>query len=531
MRFQTKLLFSTGLLLALSLSAAGLAQWGVMRAHTYLERSHLAHEQLELHLQLSRDSYKLFKQWTDALLTGLTQKPVDTEGLAQSIKGDLDQIRASIDREIRFVDQTEKPAEGEELRRLDAIQRQVNLTFDTLKNIDFLHREGRYAEAWLRLSAVLKSDVDEGLNRLIAEATADEHSEVARTDAEAARLLSRLDKVARGHAVLAILVTVVFTLVLLQRLRRPLAELLKGTRALAGGNLEHRIPIHGGDEFAGLGASFNQMAADLQSNRDALALAQARLETAVAERTEELRHANAALRQVDDARRGFFADISHELRTPLTIIRGEAEIALRGRNKKILDYKNSLQRIVEQSRHTSHLIDDLLFIARHGEGGNRIEMQPVEIGSLLEDACGDARVMADDRGIRVRCRCGDTNPMIGDPQRLRQLFLILLDNAIRYSNDEGEVDVEMSQMNGEVTVRVSDSGIGIREDEIGLVFERFRRGGNAVEHNADGMGLGLPVAKAIVEAHQGAIVIESRIGEGTRAIVHLPAEPHEAAAS
>jgi signal transduction histidine kinase len=118
----------------------------------------------------------------------------------------------------------------------------------------------------------------------------------------------------------------------------------------------------------------------------------------------------------------------------------------------------------------------------------------------------------------------------GDPARLRQLFLVLLDNAIRYSNSKSEVKVDIANAGDEVRVSVSDSGIGIAAEELEGIFERFRRGGNATEHNEEGLGLGLPVAKAIVEAHKGKIEMASRLGEGTTVTVALPAAQPETAA-
>ena len=133
------------------------------------------------------------------------------------------------------------------------------------------------------------------------------------------------------------------------------------------------------------------MASDLQAQQQSLQDAHANLESDVAERTEELRQANESLRKIDETRRGFFADISHELRTPLTIIRGEGEITLRGKNKRVADYKRSIERIVEQAKHLSVLVNDLLFIARQGAGAARLNLQPIDLGDLLQKVCGDAQ--------------------------------------------------------------------------------------------------------------------------------------------
>jgi signal transduction histidine kinase len=271
------------------------------------------------------------------------------------------------------------------------------------------------------------------------------------------------------------------------------------------------------------------MAEDLQTHQKALEDAHANLETLVEERTEELRQANESLRKVDETRRGFFADISHELRTPLTVIRGEGEIALRGSNKKVPEYKRSIERIVEQAKHLSVLVNDLLFIARQGAGVGRLNLQTIDLSELLKKVCGDAKVIAHGKDVDVALVNGAAHDtVLGDPARLRQLFLVLLDNAVRYSKSKGTVRVEIESTGGEVTVRVSDRGIGIPPEELEGIFERFRRGGNAAAMNEEGLGLGLPVAKAIVEAHKGRIEMASRPGEGTTVTVALPADTAEA---
>ena len=265
------------------------------------------------------------------------------------------------------------------------------------------------------------------------------------------------------------------------------------------------------------------MANELETKKRDLEAAKADLERAVAARTAELQEANAALEKADQVRRRFFADISHELRTPLTIIRGEAEISLRGHDKAVEDYKGTLQRVLEQAEHTARLVDDLLFVARQNAGETRMSRQAVALPEIVESVCGDNEVLAAKRGVTVTLRQDVTEAVVsGDPGRLRQLFLILVDNAIRYSEPRGEVDIYMGPAPKGVVVRVSDGGIGIAPDELERIFERFYRGDNAGEHNAEGTGLGLPVAKAIADAHDGELIIESQLGEGTTASVVLP---------
>jgi signal transduction histidine kinase len=530
MRYTTKLLITAGLLLTMALSAAALAYWGVTKSHSYLSRSRIAHQELERQLQLSRHSQQLFKAWTDTLLTGISDRPLGAAYLHQVIESDLAELGRLTQTELAMVGADEHKMESVELDRLNAIKSEFQHTLDQLGEVEQLRSRGRPDVAWSTLIALLKGGIDKKLNELIEVAVADETAEVVRIDADAARLLSQLERISQIHAVVAILVTFALVMLLLQRLSTPLAELLRGTRALAEGELSHRITISGRDEFADLGQSFNRMAGDLQSHHQALEDAHANLEDQVAERTEELRQANQSLRKVDETRRAFFADISHELRTPLTIIRGEGEIALRGKNKPVAEYKNSISRIVEQAKHLSVLVNDLLFIARQGEGAARLNLQTIDLGNLLEKVCGDAMVLADPKAVAITYANGSAQGFVhGDPARLRQLFMVLLDNAVRYSNSKGEVKVDIASAGNEVRVRVSDRGVGIAAGDLEGIFERFRRGGNAAELNEEGLGLGLPVAKAIVEAHKGRIEMDSRLGDGTTVIVALPASPPEAA--
>jgi signal transduction histidine kinase len=530
MRYQTKLLVTAGLLLAMSLSAAALAYWGVTQSHVYLTRSRLSHEQLERLLQLSRHSQQLFKAWTDTLLTGLTERPLGAAYLNKVIESDLATLETLSDQELAIVDEDERKVESAEVTRLAKIKEEFQRTLDQLGEVEQLRSRGRPDVAWQRLTELLEGGIDQKLNELIEVGVADETAEVIRIDAEAARLLGRLERITEIHAVVAILATLALVILLLRGLRTPLAELLRGTSKLAEGDLSYRIAISGRDEFADLGQSFNRMAGDLQAHQKALQDARDNLETLVEARTEELRRANQSLRQIDETRRGFFADISHELRTPLTIIRGEGEIVLRGTNKRIADYKRSIERIVEQAKHLSVLVNDLLFIARQGTGTARLNMQTIDLGELLAKVCGDAKVIGHDKNISVDFANGTQGIVRGDPARLRQLFLVLLDNAVRYSKSKGAVKVEIGSAGGEVLVRVSDRGVGIPPEELDKVFDRFRRAGNASAMNEEGLGLGLPVAKAIVEAHKGRIEMESRPGEGTIVTVALPAAQVETSA-
>src|SRR5581483_4365211 len=149
MRYQTKLLITAGLLLAMSLSAAALAYWGVTQSHMYLTRSRLAHEELEL--QLSRHSQQLFKAWTDTLLTGMTDKPIGAAYLNKVIQSDLATLKELTEKELAIVPPEELKAESAELERLDRIKAEFQHTLDQLAEVEQLRSRGRPDIAWQNL--------------------------------------------------------------------------------------------------------------------------------------------------------------------------------------------------------------------------------------------------------------------------------------------------------------------------------------------------------------------------------------------
>jgi two-component system OmpR family sensor kinase len=305
-------------------------------------------------------------------------------------------------------------------------------------------------------------------------------------------------------------------------LTRSVNELYHGAQAYSNDDLNHRIPELHEWEFEQLGMAFNTMARQLAEHRTAMSDSNIRLEAIVEERTRALKSSNEILELVDENRRKLLADISHEFRTPLTVIRGESEIALRGKIKTKAEYQETLARIMEQADQTTTLVDDLLFIARADAGEPRLKVREVSVNDLLSGVCADFNTRAEQNDISIEQDLGADEIMVmGDAGRLRQVFSILIDNALRYSAPKGVVTVSLNGDDKEIVAKVRDTGIGLTEDEMRQAFQRFFRGGRAQSH-ARGTGLGLPVAKAIVEAHKGSISLSGKPGEGALAVVILP---------
>jgi two-component system sensor histidine kinase CiaH len=230
---------------------------------------------------------------------------------------------------------------------------------------------------------------------------------------------------------------------------------------------------------------------------------------------ESLANQRAALRR----QREFAADASHELRTPLTVIRSSVEYLERHREEPVAQVGSALVDIDDEVRHMTAIVEDLLLLARSDSGAVALESVPVDLGDVAADGAEALGKPAAKRGVRVEV---DPQPAVvtGDPARLRQLVMILVDNAIRHSPTDGRVGVAVQADGTGASLVVEDEGPGIRPEDLPHVFERFYRAPGAP---GGGTGLGLAIAAWIVDRHGGRIEAANRLEGGARFVVRLPA--------
>lgn len=498
--------------------------WGAHKIALYSSRSQAAYEAFDRYQQLYREAYRYFKQRMDLLLVDQQGTAADVEMSRQRLHDAIERLRKAAATDLDTANDIEvwqtRQSELDSIARLSASLEGGMHRFD---EVDRLRHEGRREAALLLLSEVLEEDIDRKFGPLIDSAISRERERAL----VARERLMGLVGLSRWISVSTALVSVIFSIaagaMLFRSIRRPIEALMRGTDEIAAGNLLYRIAIDSRDEFGYLAKHFNQMAQELEIQRRKLGEAQAALEHKVAERTLELNHLNGELQRLDHARRQFFADISHELRTPITVIRGEAEVTLRGRNKDAEEYKESLQRILDLSLQLGKLVNDLLFLARAETAHMQFEWEMLDFIELVVNAAEDIRVLAQDKSIEVTLNVAETPVWVrGDKQRLRQVIFILGDNAVRYSNAGSRIAIDLEADGTEAVLRVNDRGIGIPAHDLELIFDRYYRSTNARRSSDDGTGLGLPVAKAIVTAHGGRISAHSSEGAGTTFAVTLP---------
>jgi len=285
----------------------------------------------------------------------------------------------------------------------------------------------------------------------------------------------------------ALAFAVLVAALLARTITRPLRDLVGGVRRFAGGDYGTRVPLAGPSEVAEMGTAFNEMASEIQRSRG--------------------------------SEQAFLADISHELRTPLTSIQGFAQAIVEGEARG--DAVSHVAEIIHrEARRLVRMVEGLLQVARLESGAQSMAREDVVPARLLESAVAALEVQAKDAGVSFDVEGADALPSLrGDPDKLAQLFLNVLDNALKHSPRGTTVHVRGSRDDGAVVVRVRDAGSGLPQGAQTRLFQRFYRGENA---QRDGAGLGLAIAQAIAQAHGGSIRASNVEGGGAEFAVRLP---------
>jgi two-component system sensor histidine kinase CiaH len=236
--------------------------------------------------------------------------------------------------------------------------------------------------------------------------------------------------------------------------------------------------------------------------------------------------AGVALRPIGaaiDSQRAFIADASHDLRTPISVVRANAELLKRHSSESLSANREAVDDIIAESDRLGRLVSQMLTLAQVDAGQATLSRSEVSLDELASEVGRAMRVLAADRGVSLETDVDGPVRLQGDADRLRELLVILSDNAIKYTDSGGKVRLEVHRPSGrKATVRVADTGHGIPAEALPHIFERFYRVDKARAQETGGAGLGLAIARWIAEAHGGSIHAESEPGEGTTVTVELP---------
>lgn len=289
---------------------------------------------------------------------------------------------------------------------------------------------------------------------------------------------------------LVVAVAVAGGYIVMRRALKPVGEITRTAEQISSRNLSERLPeANTGDELEALSLALNKMIARIEHS---------------------FRHMKR-----------FTADASHELRTPLTVLRGELE-AVAQRPDIPTDARETIESALEESERLSKIVESLLAISRLDAGEALMTRERFDLAELVADTVEQMRLLAEDKRITLSCSAKDAVQVEGDPGRLKQVVVNLADNAIKYTNEGGKVNIRVAAVDGQALLEVSDSGVSIPSEALPHVFERFYRVDKARSRQMGGAGLGLSIVKSICEAHGGHITVESTGGQGSRFTVKLP---------
>jgi len=219
------------------------------------------------------------------------------------------------------------------------------------------------------------------------------------------------------------------------------------------------------------------------------------------------------------SQRQFIEDLAHELKTPLAVMKGELEVTLK-KMRSTQEYESTLGSSLEEVNRIIKILEDLLVLARLDRSVITLDMKPLDLGLLAESTLKDIKILAEQRNIDINFSTKGDIIVNGDESKIKHLFLNILDNALKYTLPGGKVNVDISQEHNEAKVTFADTGIGIAGNGLPHIFNRFYRVDKARSNRS--FGLGLSIAKSIVEAHKGRIEVESNLNKGSTFIIFLP---------
>ena len=287
-------------------------------------------------------------------------------------------------------------------------------------------------------------------------------------------------------------------LFLASRVLKPVEQITQTAQQIEESDLSQRIAVKNDDELGRLASTLNDMIARLE--------------------------------EAFNRQRQFTADASHELRTPLAIMQAEATLAL-SKERTEDEYKKSLETISQESTYMSSVIGKLLFLARSDAGKEQLNFEDVDLKDLITGLSTNVEALAQDKGIKFTIDAQESLVVSGDKVKLRQLFINILENAVRYTPADGNISVSLVRKDGSALATISDTGIGIPPEHLPHIFERFYRVDKARSRSDGGVGLGMAIAKYIADSHSGKIEVESQIGKGTTFIITIPMKNTEPTAS
>lgn len=308
--------------------------------------------------------------------------------------------------------------------------------------------------------------------------------------------LAKITELANEEVLILLGSAIVFSCILaafvykgIQHILRPLKELQSAVEQMSNGEYSTRVNVSSDDEIGKLSVAFNEMA--------------------------------AAIEREDDEQKTFLATVSHELRTPISYVKGYGE-AIQQNYIEGKEREDAMNLIVREAERMERLTNELLELARGVNDNTAIEFYPIALSETVREAVLLLKNQADSKGIQFVTAFDEQIIVEGNEEKLKQIFINIIENAIRYSNNDSNISILTKMMKGNAVIEITDQGIGIPDKDLPHITERFYRVNKARSRADGGSGLGLSIVEQLVKQHNGSLSIQSKVGKGTIVIINIP---------
>ncbi|MCH8497931.1 MAG: HAMP domain-containing histidine kinase [Marinobacter sp.] len=522
--YLRKLIVSLCILVGIILLLSGIGFWAHQNSEYHTQRNRIANQMLTEFISLRADKQRLKVWLAEYLLT----EDANTD-IRNHLFTRMRQQLSTLD-QLSIRDQLLTSGE-EDLQHIMAQVKVISLLQSNLYTLEQALKTREIAthpddsQLWRTLIALFDKFQDADLPELLQGAIAAQKQRASETEHDALHAVQRVQATMVLISLIGLLFAIAIGIHLSRSLSRPLQQLLNGTQQLQQGHFHHRIAEQGPAEFAELARQFNLMSGYIADFAAQKSLTQQATEKQVQQRTAELQRALAQLHEAEGRQKQLLADISHELRTPATSIQGEAEVSLRGKEKDIAEYRDSFTRILAASQQLNGRIDDLLMLARGEERLLQIAVKPTTLGHFVQHVTTTVQQHLGSEIpliLTMPTRLPDDAWLLVDTDKFASVLRIITDNARQYSPAGQPLTLSCNVNHSELTLELQDQGIGLDAGERTQLFHRHFRGAAARKARPDGLGIGLCIAKAIMDAHDGTIALLDNQPQGTRVQISLP---------
>lgn len=508
--FSRQLGLSFAILTVFAVIQSALTLWVARESDYHIEKGRLSNRMLTEFIDLGGNKQRL-KVWLAQYLL--------TNDSSLEVKNNLifKMNNSLLSLEQLFMRDEELGSENAQERLIIAEQKR---RFQTLKiNIEKLEQEVNRidkkkhldpGQAWKFMIQIFDSLDGNDLRKVINDAIEIQKLRATEAETTAKNYIKYFNTSVYFLTALIVIITVLFSVLVQRAVKDPIQNLVKAAIEYSKGNMSYRIQKIPNNEFGILALKFNEMALELEKAKRDEQQKRSEIEQAVATRTEELKFAIDKLQKTEFERKIFLSNISHELKTPATAILGEASVTLRGADKNITDYKDSLLNIQTIGRQLSHRIDDLLLLAR--TDGNFFRIQLTEFSTeniepLLKEAL-DIVDASTQTQFNISTNI-DKKTILIDRDRFVQLAVIILDNAVKYNSGSSPIDISLQSDRSQLTLTVKNAYENLNDTHFDKIFDRYYRSHHARINRPDGLGIGLHLAQTIVSSHYGHIKAEA----------------------